>query len=309
MLRDVPDGAAIRKVTDRLLRAASVRDRLPTPVDDLVAAAGLTQPARSMLSHLVVEQAPAHIQRALRKVRGKVHALLDRTTKEIHIDPSISHQAKIDYRKLHEVIHETLPWQTALAYADDAATFDPRLRKKFEWQANQGAAELLFQGDFFADMAADYQIGMAAILEAATKFGASFHAGFVRYVETHKSALAGVVLDLSPDAAQPARYRRREVAYSIAWQERFGDIATWPHGLEAQPYTFIGSIPAARQQGSAVPGVVVLPDLRNEPVTLSTEVYCNQYSNFALIWVPRRELFHRSRIIVPRAAVAVRSIA
>ncbi len=302
MLRDTPDGPAVRKATDRLLRAASASGRFPTPVDDIVAAAGLTQPAHSMLSELVVEKAPAHIQRALRKIRGKVHAVLDRKAREIHIDPSIHHQAKIGYRKLHEVVHDTLPWQSALAYADDAATLDPTLRRTFEWQANQGAAELLFQGDAFADMANDYRVGMASVLELASMFGASGHAAFVRYVETHHATVAGVVLELSPCATNPLRYRRREVVYSAKWQTRFGDAAGWPHQLEATPYVFIDSIAPARRQGAAVPGALVLPDLRNESVTLSTEVYCNQYRNFALIWLPRRELFRRARIIAPRNA-------
>src|SRR6185295_4715098 len=99
MLRDTPDGPAVRKATDRLLRVAAASGRFPTPVDDIVAAAGLTQPAHSMLSELVVEKAPAHIQRALRKLKGKVHAVLDRKAREIHIDPSINHRAKIEYRK------------------------------------------------------------------------------------------------------------------------------------------------------------------------------------------------------------------
>jgi hypothetical protein len=43
MPREVPDTDAIRKATERLLLKAEVKDRLPTPVDDILAAAG---PAR-----------------------------------------------------------------------------------------------------------------------------------------------------------------------------------------------------------------------------------------------------------------------
>lgn len=303
MLRDVPDGAAVRKATDRLLRTADIQGQLPTPVDDLVAAAGLTQPAHSMLSDFVLAQAPEHIQRAFSKVRGKVQAVLDRTVKEIHIDPSIRNQAKIDYRKLHEVSHDIFAWQTELAYAEDAATFDPSLRRTFEWQANQGAAELLFQGDLFGGIAADYTIGMATVLELATAFGASGHAAFVRYVETHRATVAGVVLDLSPCHTQPLGYRRYEVICSPKWEARFGGVQSWPSTLRTQPYAFVDSIAAARWGGTAVGGEVILPDLRNEPVALATDVYCNTYKNFVLIWLPRRELFRRRRI-APRGAVA-----
>lgn len=302
MLREIPDGAAIRKATDRLLRVAAARNRLPTPVDDLVAAAGLTQPDHSMLSNFILAQAPDHIQRAFRKVQGKVQAILDRQAREIHIDPSIHNQAKIGYRKLHEVAHDILPWQTALGYAEDAAAFDPTLRKTFEWQANQGAAELLFQGDLFRDIASDYAISMPTILELAGLIGASGHAAFVRYVETHRHIVAGVVMQLSPCSTEPLGYRRCEVIYSEKWEARFGGAATWPKALLAQPYAFVNDIKAARRAEAPVGSNLVLPDLRNETVSLQAEVYCNQYKNFALIWLPRRELFRRRRIITPRSA-------
>lgn len=80
--------------------------------------------------------------------------------------------------QLHEVTHDILPWQWKLGYAEDAATFPPSMRKTFEWQANQGAAELLFQGDLFTDIAGQYAINMAAVLELASSFGASTHAAF-----------------------------------------------------------------------------------------------------------------------------------
>lgn len=205
---------------------------------------------------------------------------------------------------MHEVTHDILTWQTELGYAEDAAKFDPTLRKKFEWQANQGAAELLFQGDLFADMAADYTIGMATVLELAHKFGASGHAAFVRYVETHHATVAGIVLDLSPCDRHPLRYRRREVVYSQKWESRFGGIEYWPYTLSTMPYSFITSVSAAHKTGTAVAGAVDLPDRRNETVTLATEVYSNTYKNFALIWLPRREVFRRHRIITPRHAAA-----
>jgi len=302
MLSEVPDGKAIRKATERLLRKAAADGRLPTPVDDIVAAAGLVEPEHSMLSNFVMEQAPAHIQRAFRKVSGRVQAVLDRKAREIHIDPAIRNDRRAAYRKLHEVTHDILPWQRKLGYAEDAATFLPSMRKTFEWQANQGAAELLFQGDLFTDMAGDYATNMAAVLELASLVGASAHAAFRRYVEVHRSAVAGVVMDLSPCSRDPLAYRRHEVICSQKWESRFGPVRDWPWTLRAQPYAFVNSAQAARRTGEAISADVTLPDLRNDAVHLRTETYCNQYKLFVLIWVPRRELLQRQRIIAPSTA-------
>lgn len=255
-----------------------------------------------MLSSFIMEQAPAHIQRAFRKVSGRVQAVLDRKAREIHIDPAIRNEGRAAYRKLHEVTHDILPWQSQLGYAEDAATFLPSMRTTFEWQANQGAAELLFQGDLFTDIASDYATNMAAILELAGLVGASAHAAFRRYVEVHRSAVAGVVLDISPCSRDPLAYRRHEVICSQKWESRFGPVRDWPWILRAQPYAFVGSAQVARRTAEAVSTDATWPDLRNEPIQLRTEIYCNQYKFLVLIWVPRRELLQRRRIIAPRAA-------
>jgi hypothetical protein len=301
MLDKVPDGNAIGKATDRLLRKASAYGRWPTPVDDLVAAAGLVEPEHSMLSNFVLEQAPHHIRRVIRKLNGKVRAVLDRKAREIHIDPTTRTPGRVAFLKLHEVGHDIFEWQKALGFADDDAHLSPTIKKLFEWQANQGAAELFFQRDLFADMARQYAIGMAAVLDLADTVGASGHATFRRFVECHDVAVAGVVLDLYPSTPDPLTYRRHELVWSDGWEQRFG-AKTWPRLLQAQPYTFVTSASQACSSGSAVGTQFVLPDLRNDPVQLNVELYSNHYSLLALIWIPRREVLRRRRIIVPASA-------
>ena len=166
MAAEVPDAEAIRKEAERLLRKADVRGRLPTPVDDIIAAADLLEPEHSLLSNFIIDQAPAHLQRAMRRIRFKVRAVLDRKAREVHVDPSIQHRGRLAFKKLHEVTHDILPWQRELAYADDDATLSWTTKRLFEWQANHGAAELLFQRDLLADMASQYEIGMAGVLES-----------------------------------------------------------------------------------------------------------------------------------------------
>lgn len=99
----------------------------------------------------------------------------------------------------------------------------------FERQANFGAAELLFQNTPFDEMAADYEIGIAAIVDLANTLGASYHAASRRYVEGHRVAVAGLVLETSP-CCQPNHpvwtYRTRALAFSAATQAHTPSTAT-----------------------------------------------------------------------------------
>ena len=55
-----------------------------------------------MLSGFVLEQAPAHLRSAMRKLRLKVRAVLDREAREIHVDPAIHNQGQIAFKNLAE---------------------------------------------------------------------------------------------------------------------------------------------------------------------------------------------------------------
>lgn len=302
MLSELPDGDAADKEVHRLLLKADAYNRWPTPVGDLVAAAGLVEAKHSMFSDFVLDQAPAHIQSAIRKMRngGKIRAILDRKEREVHLDPLIAQKGKEAFHKLHEVCHDIYPWQSDLAYADDDMSFAPGIKTLFERQANQGAAELLFQRDRFTDMARNYATDMASVVALSKTVGASIHATFRRFVETRGSAVAGVVLDASPRTRSPLVYARHEALFSALWKERFGGSTSWPSALATEPYTFIKLADNARASAQAVPGTFVLPDLRNEPITLDVELYCNKYNILVLMWVPRREWF-RKRVVIASA--------
>jgi hypothetical protein len=298
MPTEVPDLHDIRKEAEQLLARADVRGRLPTPVDDLVAAAGLVQPRRSMLANLVLDEAPEYLRRPMRRLKFKVKALLDREEREIHLDPSLEHPGQIAFKTLHEVAHDMLPWQRELAYADDEATLALSMRQTFEWQANTGAAELMFQRDLFRDMAHEYAIGLASAFEVAGKFGASMRSGLHRYAESHRSAVAGLVLDSSPVGGQLA-HQRREIVVSNKFAEQFGAARDWPRTLRSPPYTFLNECAAARRSDDVVRTQVVLPDLNNVCQQLEVELFSNTYNILVLIWMPRRERGRHQVVLRP----------
>ena len=180
MLEDLDHAQEIADCTDLLLKKAGAYGCLPTPVDDLVAAASLEQSDESPWADLFLKRAPAHVRKAIAPLRSKIQAILDRREKVVHLNPDIEHRGRRRFKLLHEVSHELYPWQRELAFADDDYTLSWRTNSLFEREANQGAAELFFQRQIFAQVAADYEIGLAAVVHLSEKFGASIHATFRR---------------------------------------------------------------------------------------------------------------------------------
>jgi hypothetical protein len=302
MVQEVPGASDIRKEAQRLLRRAEVKGELPTPVGRLVEAAGLSQPKHSMLADLALNEAPERLRRPMRRLRLKVRALLDRQEREIHLDPTMDHPGQRAFKTLHEVIHDTLPWQRELGYADDDASMAPSTRKLFEWQANFGGAELLFQRDLFADMAHDSTIGLATAFDLAETFGGSRRAGLHRYAETHRGQVAAVVLDISPIQAGVLAYRRREVVLSNAFAAQFGQATSWPQILRSPPYTFLIEAENARRSSGSVTAQLLLPDRNNECQRLDVEIACNSYNLLVLISRPRSERGKRKVVLVGGSA-------
>jgi IrrE N-terminal-like domain len=203
----------------------------------------------------------------LARVSSKVHAVLDRRTREVHVNPATDLAGQQAFKRLHETSHELFSWQHIDAggdgFADDRWTLSHRTHVLFEREANQGAAELLFQRERFTHMAADYAVSFASIIELADTFGSSIHATFRRYVETHRGALAGVVLATGPCERKPLAFMRNEAVCSKAWRARFDDPALWPGVLREQPFGFVEQARACRALGSPE-GEWTYPDRDNE---------------------------------------------
>lgn len=309
MLEDLDSHVDIVRETDRLLRKADAYGRFPTPVPSLIAAADLVEAPDSFLSDSALAEAPAHLRGILRRMRGKVHALLDRREREVHITAETDHGPQQSFKRLHETAHQIFPWQHVdqglTGFADDAISLSHKATNLFEREANQGAAELLFQRNRFAEMAADYQIGIAPIVELADLFGASKHASFRRYVETHRAAVAGVVLGAAPTSRNPTAFRRYEAMCSPSWTKRFEHPAMWPTTLRTEPFTFVEQARACGGLG-ATNGTWRHINLNNQAALLNVEAMSNSYRTFVLIWPPKRDTFKRRRVLVAGTVVAGR---
>jgi hypothetical protein len=287
--------AQIRQHTEKLLRRADALDRWPTPVQDILAASKLEGVTDSPFSASMLGRAPEHLRHAVRLLRtGKVRAILDRRARVVHLDPAIDNDGRRCFVALHEVTHDLLPWQSELGYADDDMTLSDRVRRTFEREANQGAAELFFQGTRFTAMAANYEVGMGAVSALHHETGASLRATLRRYAETHREALCAIAMPPSPCQTAPLGFRRQEVSQSPAWTQRFG--GSWPSVLTAEAFPFLDTVRNSEQRDFA------WPDLDNESVAVNAEAIKTPYNTLLLVWVAGRQRLMRKVRLERRAA-------
>lgn len=286
MLEDLESADAITEQVTRLLRAADAGDRLPTPVDDIVAAAGLDQTDEILLTDSMIKRAPKEMRRLLRGARRKIAGVLDRRERVIQI-ADVGNDGRKRFVACHEVAHDSFPWQSDLAVlGDTSATLSPQVTALFEREANQGAAEILFQQGLLARVARDYPIEMATPIQLAQMFGASIHATFRRWVEHLDAAAFGLVL--APKLSANGR-KRHEQLLTPKWRQQFGSGGL-PHVLPVSLFPF-----AARD---ATDGTIHLIDSSKTPVELRCEIFDTPYRRFVLLWLPKRESFvarHRKR--------------
>jgi hypothetical protein len=283
----------IARLSEELLRRADAVDQWPTPVADIVEASKLEESDESPLAIATLKRAPQHLRRAVKLINSRrIRAILDRRERTVHLDPSIEHEGRRSFLKLHEVGHDLLPWQAELGYADDDLTLSWAANLRFEREANQCAAELFFQGARFQAMAAEYAIGFGAVSALAEEVGASVRATLRRYAETHRSAVCGIVLEKSPRKTDPLTYRRYEVSGSPAWEERFGHV--WPKLLDATAFPFLAAIhePSVGQDPE-----LSWPDIASQPVKIKVETHQSRFGILLLLWVPRREILKRRRVL------------
>ncbi len=272
-----PDAAAdLNRRVDRLLRDADAYGRFPTPVEDIVRAAELAEADDYVLDESMISKAPAYLRKLLRSGIRKIRRLVDRRERVVHVHPGVDHEGKRRFIKLHETTHDLLPHQRDLLYADDHETLSPATNWLFEQEANQGAAELLFQRGSFTAAAADLQTSIAAIWALADQYGSSFHSAFRRYTGTHPGAVAGIVLGTTPYRYNPAAWRREEVMATPAWIRRFGQ-PRWPKTMDERTCPFLSAL--------LVPELadIALPDLAGNSTSVKIEAFRTTYNSFLLL--------------------------
>lgn len=249
-----------------------------------------------MFSESKIAQAPRELRKLLRSAGRKIRGALDRHERVLHVSPSIDLPAQRQFVRCHEAMHDALPWQRdLLVLGDTTRTLAPEIEFAFEREANQGAAELLFQLDLLTRVARDYPIDITTPVQLSAMFGASIHATFRRWVEDNTGPVCGLVLDPQPLTTSPVAFRRYELVQSESWTRRYGPI-TFPARLDSTNYGFLA--PLGSPGSVAIDAYWGLSDSDAEMTTVRVQSLSNTYRIFVLLWLPTKESFiarHRAR--------------
>lgn len=282
-LRSIDD---IRQAANTLLLKADVFDCLPTPVDDLVAAAGLMEDSDYDINESIVAQLPKRLRRLFSSASRKFTGLIDRRERIIHVDGSLDERQR-NFVKMHEVAHDILPWQRDLMLAESRQTLHPSITMLFEREANQGAAELLFQVDFLQRIARDFPVDYSTPFALAKLFGASGRATFRHWISGHHACVCGFVLNKYPIQGDELVFKRLECMTSEDWFNQFGN-QSFPSRMRLKDFDFLGPLVTGYER---VDTKWTLDDLNALPRTVKIHSFNNTYNHFVIVWVPERESF------------------
>lgn len=222
-MSELPASTAIDAQVARLLNEAGALRRFPTPVDDLIAVQRLrlALPDESIFSPAVLAKAPPDLLAKIAPMRDKFLAMIDRRERAIHLAPGeISTRQR--FHQCHELGHDLCPWHDEHYYIDGDHQLSPQVRALFEREANYAGASLLFQQDFFDEVARNYRVTFAEVKRLAQAFGASIEATLYRHIERNLAPAAVVVVGRGDDG--PTVYGRGLPPRHIVASGRFGEL-------------------------------------------------------------------------------------
>ncbi len=221
---------AVEGRAHKLLDRASAWNRFPTPVSDLVSAAELkVAPTNAFDPERIisfVRDKAVGVAHLIKSAISKVLGLYDEQECVIHVDPSLI-ECKQNFLKLHETgHHEIRSHRKAFRlFLDCDKTLAPEIADLFEREANNFARFTLFQGDTYAQLAADCALGIKVPMNLAKKFGASVYASAREFARSnHRSCVVFILEPIKYVQWEGAKADVRRIEASPSFIEQFGQL-------------------------------------------------------------------------------------
>lgn len=181
------DSLTADEILETLLVEAGTSRELPTNEKKLLGFLGLEQLSFDFMHELDFLDTPE-------KPDGELRAALHMGERVVATQTGMPEQRK-RFSVFHEIAHCVLPEHHAKLFVDTDKTLSWWAKVRLEREANQFAADLLFQGKLFAEEAIASPISVNTALALAPKYGASYEASLRRYAETHVLPCAVIVFD------------------------------------------------------------------------------------------------------------------
>ncbi len=283
----------VSKFAIRTLRAADALGKLPTPMDDLLAAAKIgnlqiDEEAKENFSARLIGAAKNEFNLMWERIRG----IADLRKRIIYVDENTT-RPRILFAKGHELGHEVLSWHYLdPGRFDDEKSLTEEAEEIFDMEANFFSAEVIFQGGNFTRLVRDYNVGFDSIFHLADMHGASRHATAWRYVEEQDESVALVIY--WPSRFNSEILRRGKVVASPNFLLNFGDIDL-PEQLDS------GHSWMAAQASNLVFGDMISLTCGNVAIRFEWEAWWNGYG--LLVMLRRKPKLHFVRDLVDKVSV------
>ncbi|HWR35404.1 MAG TPA: ImmA/IrrE family metallo-endopeptidase [Clostridia bacterium] len=179
-----------QEILETLLVEAGTAGLLPTNEKKLLSFLGLQQLSFDFMSEVPFvskDAAPA----------GDLRAALHLDEKVVATQSGMGEQ-RTRFSIFHEIAHCVLPDHFENLFIDTDQTLSWWTKARMEREANQFAADLLFQGKLFTEQALSLPTSLRTVLELAPSFGASYEASLRRFTELHVEPCALIVFQRVP---------------------------------------------------------------------------------------------------------------
>jgi hypothetical protein len=188
----------------------------------------------------------------------------------------------------HEVAHFILPEHLQRIFLDTDGTLSLWTKSRLEREANNVAAELIFQGNRFTEESLDLPLSCRTVLNLAPQYDASYESAMRRYVERHVLPCAVIVYDKSPgglgDDPDDAKYRIHYTVTSAPFRrEYFAGVKTT---TELTRGSDIFQVHGSWNIGNVVETELVVERSEEPPWRFQTELFTNAYKIFQFIVRP-----------------------
>ena len=174
-------------ILETLLVEAGAAGDLPTSEERLLSFLGLEQMSFDFMHELDFLDTPE-------KPPGELRAALQLGEKVVATQTGLGDK-RTRFSIFHEIGHCVLPDHREKLFVDTDLTLSWWTKARLEREANQFAADLLFQGRHFSERALSFEISLQPVIDLAPEYGASYEAAFRRYTEEHVAPCALIVYD------------------------------------------------------------------------------------------------------------------
>lgn len=263
------------EIVETLLVESGTATRFPTDEHKLLSFLGLKQLSFDFKEELDFPEIDPRSRKDLR-------AVLSRKERIVAVDSDLK-ENRSRFSVLHEVGHFILPeHHDRLFFPDYDETLSWWTRVRLEREANQIAADLLFQGRRFTDESIDHPIAFRTILDLAPRFGASYEATARRYAERHILPCAVLIYDKISKTNEidfdEDTYRLQYTVASGPFRKQFF------RGLDCTPNRFTASeLYKPKYWGEVTQGELIVEQDSSSSWRFETESFSNNYKIFQLV--------------------------